>query len=173
MILLLSFFACKNSDLGEDPVSEDFYGVEHQITTEAVYDQCFDGAINILFMPEGNDAPQAFEFPVYIPELDELPLDYEISLRAPFVGMEITATDGGDGKIEVGEGHMEDVLLGGSFGECLATMDVVALISPAGENFVFSTIITISALRGDNQGCPVPQAEPCTVELYMTSVPIE
>ena len=173
MILLFTFFACKDSDLGDKSSLEGFYGVEHQITTQTVYDQCFDGALNILFMPEGNDSPQAFEYPVYIPGLDELPLNYEISLREPFVGMEVTATDGGDGTIEIGEGHMEEVLLGAAFGECLATMDVVALISPAEENFVFSTVITISELRGDGQGCPVPQAEPCTVELYMTSVPIE
>ena len=66
---------------------------------------------------------------------------------------------------------MEEVELGATFGSCVATMDVEALITPDTDHFTFSTMITMSELRGDDQGCPIPQVDPCTVDLVMTSVP--
>lgn len=172
-MLLVTLLACSKGDTEAEQaaVPEDFYGVDHQITTQSVDDRCFDGAINALFLPEGPETPQDFQYPVYIPALDELPLTYEISLREPFVGMNITAEEGGDGAIEIVSGRMEEVALGPTFGSCVATMDVTAQIIPAGEYFSFTTTIAISALRGDEEGCPIPQAEPCTVELVMTSIP--
>jgi hypothetical protein len=148
-----------------------FYGLEHRITTYAVEDNCFDGAMALLFMPQGEEVPQEFQYPVYIPSLDELPINYEISLREPFVGMQITATDGGDGHISIGDGQMDEVELGGAFGECLATMDVVADITPGLTAFNIASTVTISNLRGDDERCPVPLSEACTVTLYMESVP--
>jgi len=173
-MLLATLYACKKDDPDAENISEDLealYGVDHQITTQSVADQCFDGAMNALFMPQGADTPQDFLYPVYIPSLDELPLSYEISLREPFVGMEVTAEDGGSGSINIVDGHMEEVVLGATFGSCVATMDVEASIVPSGDYFAFTTTITMSDLRGDDQDCPVPQVDPCTVELFMTSVP--
>lgn len=173
MILFFALLACSknDSDIEIEEVDEDFYGVDHQITTQSVDDQCFDGAMNALFMPQGSNTPHDFEYLVYIPSLDELPMTYEISLREPFVGMEITAEDGDDGIINIVSGRMEEVALGPTFGSCVATMDVEAEIVPAGDYFEFSTTITMSELRGDDEGCPIPQIDPCTVDLFMTSVP--
>ena len=175
MIWFLAFLACNKGNNSEIPEGfpAEFYGTDHQITTYIVEDACFDGAMNALFMPQGNDSPQEFEYPVYIPSLDELPLTYEISLREPFVGMEMTASAGSDGIIEIGDAQMEEVALGGTFGDCVATMDVTATITPSVDHFEFDTTIAISNLRGDEVGCPVPQAEPCTVKLFMRSVPSE
>ena len=111
MILLLSLLGCSkdSSELDADQFSE-FYGVDHRITTQSVNDQCFDGAMNALFMPQGADTLQIFQYPVYIPKI-ELPLTYEISLREPFIGLEITAEAGADGESTV-SGRMEEVELG-------------------------------------------------------------
>ena len=168
--LLLACSQTAPDTLGE---METFYGKNHQITTYEVDDQCFDGAMTLLFMPDGEASPQQFQFPVYIPSMDELPKTYEISLREPFVGMVITATDAGNGTIAIGDGLMEEVALGATFGECKATMDVEALIVPGDAVFDVAATVTMSELRGDEQGCPVPLSEICQVTLYMESVPWE
>lgn len=168
MIWLL--FAC-NPSSNETNVLPDFYGKNHQITTYAVDDKCFDGAMTLLYMPQGSDVPQQFQYPVYVPTIEELPLTYEISLREPFIGMMITATDAGGGKISIGDGRMEEVSLGSTFGECIATMDVKAEISPGIDQFDVVSTVTISELRGDDLGCPIPQSDICEVSLYMESEP--
>ena len=103
--------------------------------------------MNALFMPQGADTPQVFQYPVYIPKIEELPLTYEISLREPFVGLEITAEAGAEGEIEIVSGRMEEVELGATFGSCVATMDVEALITPDTDHFTFSSIILPMILR--------------------------
>ena len=167
MIFLL--YACSSDSQPED--GDYSYGLEHQVTTHQVDDACFDGAMTLLFMPNGEDSPQNFQYPVYIPTLEELPLTYEISLREPFVGMTLTATSGEDGAIVIGDGRMEEVALG--FGECKATMDVQGDIIPNATGFDVTATVTISDLRGDETGCPVPLTDPCQVVLYMESVPWE
>ena len=172
MILLL--WACAWSGENSEQVDEfsaGFYGQNHQITTYSIDDQCFDGAMQLLFMPEGEEVPQEFQYPVYVPSLDELPMTYEISLREPFIGMVVTATDSADGKITIGDAQMEEVSLGATFGECKATMEVDADIVPAQQEFDIRATVTMSELRGDDQGCPVPLTETCQVILYMTAVP--
>jgi len=168
MIWLL--FACNPTSNKANSVS-DFYGKNHQVTTYAVEDLCFDGAMTLLYMPEGQDVPQQFQYPVYVPTLEELPMTYEISFREPFIGMMVTATDAGGGNISLGEGQMEEVSLGSTFGECIATMDVEAEITPGVGQFDIVSIVTISDLRGDEQSCPVPRLNICQVSLYMESVP--
>ena len=145
--------------------------MDHQVTTHQVDDTCFDGAMTLLFMPNGEESPQNFQYPVYIPSLEELPLTYEVSLREPFVGMTLTATAADDGAIAIGDGRMEEVLLGATFGECKATMDVTGAIVPKDIGFEVTANVVISDLRGDEAGCPVPLADPCEVVLYMESVP--
>ena len=169
--MIVFLLAC-SSDTKTDPVSAS-YGMDHQVTTHQVDDTCFDGAMALLFMPNGEDSPQDFQYPVYIPSLEELPLTYEISLREPFVGMTLTATSAGDGAIAIGDGRMEEVSLGTTFGECKATMDVDGDIVPKGIGFDVTANVVISDLRGDESGCPVPLADPCQVVLYMESVPWE
>ena len=102
MIWLL--LSCSEKEIDTASPLDEFYGTDHQITTVAVEDDCFDGAMALLFMPQGEDVPQEFQYPVYIPTIDELPKTYEISLREPFVGMQITASDGGQGQIAIGDG---------------------------------------------------------------------
>ena len=171
MIWLL--LACASDKGGEDTAGfpEEFYGQHHQVTTYQVEDTCFDGAMTLLFMPDGDEVPQEFSFPIYIPRLDELPMSYEISLREPFIGMEVTATDNGNGEIAIGDALMEEVALGLTFGECKATMDVAAQIVPSDDHFDVSATVTMSDLRGDEQGCPVPLSDVCQVTLSMEAVP--
>lgn len=170
MSFLILFLAC-NKESTEESFPAEYYGTEHQVTTYEVRDICFDGAMTALFMPQGNETPQEFEYPVYIPSLDELPLSYEISLREPFVGMEITTTDGGEGTILISDAQMDEVALGGAFGECVATMTVTASIVPNVDHFALEASIEMTDFRGDDFGCPVPQSDECRVELSMQSVP--
>ena len=89
MTLLLTALACTTDD------AEDFAGGDFQITTTAVDDGCYDGAINTVFLPDGDDSTNDWANPTYLPGWDELPATYTIALQDPFSDMEVTMVDGG------------------------------------------------------------------------------
>ena len=159
MILLL--LAC-----GGD--ATEFKSGDYQFTTLDMRADCLDGALEALFMPNGRTTPQDFEFPIYVPDVEELPASYEIDLRDPFVGMPITVTQNGNA-LQFEGGVMESVLVDENlYGDCVATMTVDAWISPMTKSYgTGEATLDISDWRGDEGRCPAPDADPCVVTLEL------
>ena len=146
----------------------EFKAGDYQVYTVEMSDDCLDGALEALFMPEGRTTPHAFEFPIYVPSLDELPASYEISLREPFVGMPITVTAQGR-SLQFEGGVMEEVLVNENrYGDCVSMMTVDAAIVPTSKySGIGDATIEISDWRGDEGRCPEPDADPCLVALEL------
>jgi hypothetical protein len=141
---------------------------DYQFYTTRVADGCLDGALEALFMPEGADQRHAFEYPIYVPSVDETPLTYEVSFREPFVGMPVTV-ERSPGGLQFRGSVMDAVLLDeAAYGDCVATMSVDADVWPA-QDLGAEGRISVSNLRGSDGRCPVPHADPCLVVLSLTA----
>ena len=149
------------------------YGVEHSFQTLGVEDACFDGALEILFMPEGANNPHEFEYPIYMPLLEETPYQGSVDFREPFVGMDVEIAGDETGLLSIEGAIMEAVALGGSFGDCAADMTVSAEFSPAEEGFSGAANIQLSNLQSAEEACPVPSSETCVVQLQLFTEPSE
>ncbi len=139
-------------------------------TTDA-NDECLGGALEALFMPEGPATPHPFEYPVYLPSYEELPVNYTVDLREPFVQMPVTV-DSSDGRVlQIRGSVMSAVELGrAAYGDCVVTMTVDADILPTSSTEATgSATINITNPRGDDGRFPVFEDEECDVELTMTA----
>ena len=157
-----------------DPIEDDspsfnWTGGDFEFQTVDVTDSCLNGALEILFMPDGPDVPHNFEYPLYLPAYEEMPLTYAIDLREPFVGMEVTVREGANGLLSIRDSIMDSVALGaGTYGDCVTTMPVNADITPTSENSANGEAqIHLSDPRGEDERCPLLDSDPCTVELRM------
>ncbi len=168
MFALLLLLAC---DGGEPPSNADgFSAGDYQFWTTQAEDGCLDGALEALFMPEGPENSHPFEDLVYIPGSDELPLSYEVSFREPFVGMAVTAVDGGDGAVAFEDSLIEDVLLNESlYGDCTADMIVAGLLTPdeTGTAGSGSATLNLQDAQGTEDRCPLLENDPCQVLLTL------
>jgi hypothetical protein len=118
MVLLLMSCA------GDDPADELRSG-DYEVSTVAMRDDCLDGALEALFMPEGPATPHIFEFPIFVPAVADTPMDQELSLREPFVSMPVHIVHEGQGRLSFSGAVMEEVLLDeGLYGDCASTMVV-------------------------------------------------
>jgi len=164
---------------GDDDVSQenpaDYTGGDFLITTMAVEDGCLDGALEVLFMPDGPATPNAWEYPTYLPPFDEMPKSYAIDLREPFMGIEITVEDAGNYQMRVDDAVMEEVLLGEDrYGDCAVTMTCDVDMTVLGRRHVEgTTAIALSDPRGDDGRCPVFDQLPCTMTLTLTGELVE
>ena len=158
--------ACGPNVLGPSAIEAGDY----QFHTHTVHDACLDGALSALFMPEGRDTPHPFEFPIYVPTVEETPLSYEIDLREPFLGMPVTVEESADG-LAVRGGVMESVLLDeGQYGDCTARMGVdVDLWPSARRHLAGEARLDLSDLHGAEERCPALEADPCQVTLALTA----
>jgi hypothetical protein len=154
---------------GPSVTASDFKGGDFDFSTVLARDACLNGALEALFMPEGQDTPHAFEYPIYVPSASELPMSYDIDLREPFVGMPVTVEDGGDGSYAVRGSQMDEVVLDEvKYGDCAVTMLVDADLTPVDEDDVEGEArIEVSDPRGSEELCPVFSADPCTVTLAL------
>ena len=116
MMMIFLLLGCGKTD-AEKSLSFSWTGGDFDFTTTAADDSCLDGALEALFMPSGPETPQQFEYPVYLPDFDELPISYEIDLREPFVSMPVTV-DAADSAMLSANGVIDEVELGElSYGE--------------------------------------------------------
>lgn len=150
--------ACSNGSPGSIEAGD------YQFYTIAAEDECLDGALEALFMPEGRDEEHPFEFPVYVPSIDETPLSYQVDFREPFLGMPVTVEETSTG-LAIRGSVMEAVLLNEpQYGDCVATMHVDADLLP-GDDLSGEARIDVSDPRGDEGRCPTFQADPCRATL--------
>jgi len=158
--MILWMLACAGPD-----GAATFEGGDYEVATVAMVDDCLDGALEALFMPQGRDTPQVFEFPVYVPGQDELPLTYDISLREPFVGVEITLD--GDSVLEGETSTIDAVLLNEPlYGDCGADMSgQVTLTADSSTSGTGSIDLELSNFQGAEERCPTLDQDPCPVSL--------
>jgi len=175
LLPLLVLPACQ--DPGETGPSEErlplaeLKGGDYQFYTEGVEDGCLDGALEALFMPEGPATPHPFEYPVYVPSLEELPMSYAVDFREPFVGMDVTVSQLDETTLQVDGDTMPDVELGVASGDCAADMEADALLWAVGEGALRGTAdIAVRDPEGSEGLCPVFDQDPCTVELVLSAV---
>lgn len=147
----------------------EFSGGEFDFFTENAKDECLGGAMEAIFMPEGVETPHEFQYPVYIAGYDELPLEYDVDFRDPFVGMPVRVEDGGEGVLAIRGSVMESVVLDQvKYGDCTVTMTVDADLVPMDADLVEGTAaIAISNPRGEDELCPVFDGDPCSVGLSL------
>ena len=147
----------------------DFAAGTFQLTTHEVSDACLDGALDLLFMPNGSDKPYDLANTTEIPGRADLPKTYDIQLQAPFAAMTVTVeADGGNMKI-VGAQQEDVVVDANSYGDCTADMTINANIVVADKDNIDVTA-TISIAKFESaadQKCPTPKSEPCAVTLTM------
>ncbi len=170
MLILLTILACgdKTEDTGPAPFDPSTWTAgEFDFQTIAADDECLEGALEALFMPEGPGTPHDFEFPIALPAYSDLPSSYTVDLRAPFVSMPVTV-DSEDGVVFAIRGSlMEEVELGyATYGDCTVTMSVDADLTPqTADELSGAATITITEPRGEDDRCPIFDVEPCTVGL--------
>ncbi len=171
LLVPLLLLACGKGEQ-VDPVEDlgfEWSGGDFQFTTWQVEDTCMDGALEALFMPEGPDSPWDFEYEIYLPGYEELPLSYDIDLRAPFLGMPVDVDADSDGTFQVRGSVMEAVELGAAaYGDCVVTMSVDADMTPRDSDTADGEArVSLSNARGDDGRCPVLSADPCTVTMLI------
>jgi hypothetical protein len=147
-------------------------GGDFDFYTQAMTDGCLGGAFEALFMPEGAATPHPFEYPIYLPDTEELPYTSTVDLREPFVEIPVIIEDAGDGGFRIRGAVMEAVELGaGAYGDCVVTMSVDAdLRLIDSEELEGSASIAISDPRGSEERCPIFSSDDCLVELTLTAL---
>ncbi|MFT5686973.1 MAG: hypothetical protein ACI8RZ_007930 [Myxococcota bacterium] len=169
MMLLMLAIGCGKTD-EEKSLGFTWTGGDFDFTTTAADDDCLDGALEALFMPGGPESPQEFEYTIYLPGFDEVPVSYDIDLRAPFVGMPVTVDTGADGMLTA-SGVIDAVALGVvAYGDCEVTMTAEIDMTPtSADDAEGEGRIAISDPRGEDGRCPVYDADPCLVRLTLTA----
>jgi hypothetical protein len=170
MMLLILAIGCGGTE-AEKSLGFSWSSGDFDFTTLAADDACHDGALEVLFMPEGPESPHDFEYPIYLPAFDELPTSYDIDLREPFVGMPVTVEAGEETGMLSASGVMEAVALGAvAYGDCVVTMNADIDMTPTSADTAEGEArIAISDARGEDGRCPVYEADPCMVRLTLTA----
>jgi hypothetical protein len=155
---------CACESTAEAP--EGFQGGEFETTILSVSDMCAGGAIETLFMPDGN--PTAFDTPMELPGVVDLPWTHTITFAQPFREAQLVFEEG-----ELGEDSVQ--ALGGVFD----TVELDAVAWPGcfvnAEVDFFLQLIDSNAATGsailsiesfDEAGCPAEvTVDPCDVKL--------
>ncbi|MFU8803487.1 MAG: hypothetical protein ACNA8W_06740 [Bradymonadaceae bacterium] len=167
-ICSLAIVACGDSEETEGDTG--FSGGSFNVTVLSVQDNCFDGAMNTIVLPDGtpNDLPA----PVSIPAYSNLPAAVDIEFNAPFQSTSGVQFEvfGENGLRTAGNGFEQTgVDIAGDGEDCVATMTVTAeFISSGPDSFTGTGTLTITSAEGDD--CPAFQTgPPCTVTTPMSA----
>ena len=175
MIALLLLFACDGNDPDSDAPTFDpasWTGGDFELDVVAVTDDCLGGALEALFMPDGPAEPETLDHALRLPDYADVPVAYAMDLRAPFLSMPVTA-ESNDGIAFQLRGDAIDALALGfaSYGDCTITASIDADFTPTGQSTaVGAATIDVSNPRGDDDRCPLFDADPCAVELDLTAL---
>jgi len=175
MIALLFLISCGEKDPVPEPTAFDpasWEGGDFQLDVLAVNDECLGGAFEALFMPDGPAEPETLVHTVRLPGYADLPVAYTMDLSAPFLSMPVTA-ESDDGIAFQLRGDTVDALALGfaSFGDCTITASVNAVFIPTSPSMASgSATIDVSDPRGNDDRCPLFDADPCAVELDLSAL---
>ena len=170
---LLALTACssKTSDSG---TAFNFDGGNFQFTNTSVSDSCLDGAMTLLFLPEGDGTTNDWQDPTELPAWDALPATYTIKLQDPFSdNMEVTVTEGtSEGLLRIEGSEQPDVYFDEeNYSDCTIDMLINADVVIDDNSSVHGTAdITVSDISGDT--CPTfdvsADAGTCAITLDFT-----
>ncbi|MBN2798066.1 MAG: hypothetical protein JXX28_02875 [Deltaproteobacteria bacterium] len=168
--LLILLLACGDDQGPSEALSlTDLDAGTYRFHTLSVRDGCLDGALEVLFMPEGPDSAHPFEHLIPIPAASDLPASYPVDFRAPFVGMDVTVTAQGE-TLVVDGAPMVGVALGGASGDCAVDMEAdVRLTRASATELQGSATLTVGDPRGAQGLCPVFDQDPCAVDLILSA----
>ena len=162
---------------GEDvapigPAFVDFTGGQFQLYVQTVDDKCLDGALEVLFMPEGNNTAYALKNVSFIPGLADLPSTYILKLQAPFEDMSITMASDNAGGMQVINATQSAVLLGVPGSEdCRGDIDFGGTVRiDSATQIALEVTATLTNLSSVTQTCPPLETHPCAASLAMTGV---
>ena len=171
MLIFLFMMACGGKSTEDEEASFEWSSGDFQFQTVDVDDQCLGGALEALFMPEGPATPHNFEYLIYLPGYEELPVSYTVDLREPFVEMPVTVDSDDNRVLKIRGSVMEAVELGrATYGDCVVTMTVDLNLQPTSSSKAKGEArIIISDPRGDDGLCPIFDESPCPVDLSLTA----
>ena len=171
MWILMLAMACGNKPepAEEEDISFEWSGGDFQFQNTDVSDECLGGALEALFMPEGPATPHDFEYLIYLPGYEELPMSYSVDLRAPFLAMPVTVDSSDGNTLEIRGSVMESVELGATtYGDCVVTMEVDLDLTPTSSDEADGdAVITVRDPRGEDGLCPIFDETPCPVSLEL------
>ncbi len=142
----------------------------YTVTVLDVTDNCFDGAMDVIVLPDGT--PRALPAAVTLPAPGDLPASIDIEFNEPFqdvTGVAIEAA--GSGFTTSGTGFSQtgvDITSDG--GDCVADMTGTFTLTPGADGLTGSGSLSITSATGAD--CPAFQAgPPCTVVSNLSAVP--
>lgn len=140
----------------------------YQLSVTRVEDACFDGALALVFKPNGDNGPYLLKNSTDLPSPAATPAAGVIRLEAPFTDMPVTWQAGVDGGLRIIDGKVAAVALGmpGSQ-DCAADIAVDADVTATAAGLVVSAQVTLERLTSPTQTCPVAPSG-CHVHLELS-----
>ncbi len=156
---------------GDTAASGGFKGGKFLLTTYEVKDECLDGGLELLFMPDGKDKPYAVsDTPTELPDQSTLPKTLTVNLKAPFKALDIKLESKAANQMSVKDAKQTGIQVDKTnYGDCVVDMNVNADITAASAD-ALDLAVTIDVSKwtsAADKKCPTPKAEPCKVTLSM------
>jgi hypothetical protein len=174
MILFL-LCSCAEKDPSADFQKESNYewpGGVFQMTTTAVEDNCLNDVFVPLFLAEGEDTSNDWEYTTELPSWDDMEFgsSYTIELQEPFSSMAVTVGRGeADGQAIMTGSRQTGITVNEElYPGCLVDMGFDALIILNGPANV-TGYVTLTVDNADGEFCPEFDI-PCTVEVDFTGL---
>lgn len=171
MVTALTFFVwgCDGEDDAAEERDFSFPTGEFQVYTHSVDDRCLDGALNPLFMPEGDDDPWAWPYPITLYDPEQLDQTYELTLRDPFGDMEVTAREESALEQHLDIHANPDVKLGKErFGDCVVELGGQGQVQMVDSDEVEGIIFIELSDPGGDERCPADMPDHCEVNIGFT-----
>ena len=169
--LLLTSACSSDVNTNGDVQESVFSGGLFELETYEVNDSCLDGGLDLVFMPNGTNAPYVLAENNELPALDELPSNQTIKLQAPFDSMIVDITAGENGSMQIRDAAQLGVVVDESqWGQCTADMNINADITVVDDdNVIISATVQVEKWT-DGSAAPddeCPASDSCTVTLGM------
>jgi hypothetical protein len=172
--LALVLGACVGTDDTGNPDDFDFPGGNFQFSNVAVADDCLDGAMAALFLPEGPGSRQDWAVTTELPPWGALPAAYVMDMQAPFQDMDIEVFAGSaegtlviDGALQEGV-HFDEA----TYPDCTVNMDIAADVVIDGDDSVHGVaFFQVSGYAGDS--CPPFATDPCQITLNFVGARVQ
>lgn len=161
--------ASEGSDAVTSAPGEVAAGV-YQLSVVTAQDGCLEGALELVFKPNGGEEPYALQNRTTLPGSSALPASGLIELEAPFSAMPVTWEAGDAGALVIRGGAIDDVLLGlASSPDCTADLVIDVDVTPSAAGVDVAANVTLSGVTSPTDTCPVIP-DGCLVSLQMVGV---
>jgi len=131
-------------------------GGDYQLSVVTVDDGCLEGALELVFKPNGAADPYALQNPTTLPAPGALPSNGLIELEEPFTAMPVLWEAGADGALLIKSGIIADVLLGlATSPDCTADLRIDAEARSAEAGIAIDAAVTLTGVTSPTDTCPV------------------